>query len=753
MAVINTLITAKDDASKKIAEALKKVKDASKDAGEKIGEIGDKADNVVDIFTKMRHGGVTSFSDLREAANSLSTALGTTNSNVGKIVIGLAALSGVTIGVAAGMVAMVNSSSRYVNEMAQVSVASGVGIEYLQKLSATFAGTGLQMEKLGDINKDVLDHLGDGFRDGSGPADDMKKLGLSVQDYNKYLNQANGGIKALIHTFYELKGAGKNQAEIVNMMETLASDSSHMITILNKYGNEQEALNAINMKNVTVTRETVARYQEYDKSVKELSKSFSDFKANALLPVVEQLNSLLKVMNGDWSNTNFMKVFSVGSTDITSQFKELNTVMIAYEMVMERIRGKSLSKEAASNLTNMANQLQQDINDAVDSKGVAPEGGWVKDSDIEKLKLAKKQFGDWMTQLDLNNRNEQDKADANYNIQLKKLKDFNDKKVVSQREYNRAVEMINSNKQISDNDLINKKQNDYVQSQREQNLISEEEYQRRLHEIKFQYQTTQLDTNFQIETERLNYEHETKLLNEKEYQDKMLALQQSYEAKKGQIQAASVNVARQDTYKQQIADLTKYNNQMNVGVNAVNSFASAISSMAERGSAAWYVAMITQKAVMVAQAVMAANLAAAMAAAQTPGGIIAQTAAYEAALNLGLFSAAAIAATGIAEIAGAREKGGPVAGGKTYLVGERGPELFTAPGSGGQITNNRDLVSAMKDGSGYGVSNSEFNQVNNFNSSGMTADDVGLVKSMTESIFNKKISEYDRNNAKLNGRR
>jgi len=36
---------------------------------------------------------------------------------------------------------------------------------------------------------------------------------------------------------------------------------------------------------------------------------------------------------------------------------------------------------------------------------------------------------------------------------------------------------------------------------------------------------------------------------------------------------------------------------------------------------------------------------------------------------------------------GARANGGPVMGGGTYLVGERGPELFT-PGSSGSITPN-----------------------------------------------------------------
>lgn len=40
---------------------------------------------------------------------------------------------------------------------------------------------------------------------------------------------------------------------------------------------------------------------------------------------------------------------------------------------------------------------------------------------------------------------------------------------------------------------------------------------------------------------------------------------------------------------------------------------------------------------------------------------------------------------------GARASGGPVLGGKTYLVGEKGPELFT-PGTGGSITPNNAIA-------------------------------------------------------------
>ncbi len=50
-------------------------------------------------------------------------------------------------------------------------------------------------------------------------------------------------------------------------------------------------------------------------------------------------------------------------------------------------------------------------------------------------------------------------------------------------------------------------------------------------------------------------------------------------------------------------------------------------------------------------------------------------------------------------LAGARANGGPVTGGRSYLVGERGPEIFTAPSSGRIISNDN-----MRGGGGFNVS-------------------------------------------------
>lgn len=58
--------------------------------------------------------------------------------------------------------------------------------------------------------------------------------------------------------------------------------------------------------------------------------------------------------------------------------------------------------------------------------------------------------------------------------------------------------------------------------------------------------------------------------------------------------------------------------------------------------------------------------------------------------NWGYLNAAMIMAQGVAQVAGAREFGGPVLGGYNYLVGENGPEILNIPASG-SISPNRTL--------------------------------------------------------------
>ena len=87
--------------------------------------------------------------------------------------------------------------------------------------------------------------------------------------------------------------------------------------------------------------------------------------------------------------------------------------------------------------------------------------------------------------------------------------------------------------------------------------------------------------------------------------------------------------------------------------------------------------------------------------------------------------------------AGARAGGGPVAGGKSYLVGEQGPELLTMGSSAGTITPNRTLANAASGGGDNFVFNYSF-------TSGITKAELLPFLTLTQRTTLAKIADVRR---------
>ncbi|EHI3273292.1 hypothetical protein J9089_003259 [Salmonella enterica] len=216
------------------------------------------------------------------------------------------AVGGVTA-VASVTIAAANAAAEYVSKYTEVAKATGLTVETLQKLEKQFSGTGLSLEKFGDINKDTMDKLADAWRNGGGVADDLESVGLSIKDYAEFMNDPQGGMKAAIKVFYDMRKAGASLSDVKFMMESLASDSSHMADELQKYGSYQEAVNAINEQTVQITDETAKEYEKYSKNMDTLATNLKGLAANALNPVVEGMNSLFDWFEKDWENTSLYK--------------------------------------------------------------------------------------------------------------------------------------------------------------------------------------------------------------------------------------------------------------------------------------------------------------------------------------------------------------------------------------------------------------------------------------------------------------
>ena len=121
-------------------------------------------------------------------------------------------------------------------------------------------------------------------------------------------------------------------------------------------------------------------------------------------------------------------------------------------------------------------------------------------------------------------------------------------------------------------------------------------------------------------------------------------------------------------------------------------FASSMSSMAQAGYSAFLSIDWTGLGAAIVNAIVSGIKSMASSLISTLSNLASQAASSV----KGAFSFGGV---GGAAVAGARAAGGPVRGGKTYLVGERGPELFTA-GYSGRILSNGALKRAGSLGNG-----------------------------------------------------
>ncbi|MFG5995311.1 hypothetical protein N4R04_28225, partial [Salmonella enterica subsp. enterica serovar Pomona] len=108
----------------------------------------------------------------KKAGGSIGGAADSIASGLGRISGGFVGIVG-AVGVAgtalAGLAIKLNDNVRQLN---QLSMQSGLTVTELQKLDKAFYRTGVNAEKLADINQDTLDKLGDAFANGGAISDD-----------------------------------------------------------------------------------------------------------------------------------------------------------------------------------------------------------------------------------------------------------------------------------------------------------------------------------------------------------------------------------------------------------------------------------------------------------------------------------------------------------------------------------------------------------------------------------------------------
>ncbi len=194
-------------------------------------------------------------------------------------------------------------------------------------------------------------------------------------------------------------------------------------------------------------------------------------------------------------------------------------------------------------------------------------------------------------------------------------------------------------------------------------------------------------------------------------EDQLIKAQELYEQQLINVQQfEEAKALIEDQYRKRKEDLDRQSmtTQLNIAASLFDGLAGLAESAGGKQSAAYRTLFAISKSFQIAESLI--NLHAAVMKAMNDPTAITPAQKFANMAAVASQGAAVLNQLKSVTISGARASGGYVGGGRTYLVGEKGPELFT-PGASGQITSNSNLNKALGGSSNKTV---VINQTNNF---------------------------------------
>ena len=194
-------------------------------------------------------------------------------------------------------------------------------------------------------------------------------------------------------------------------------------------------------------------------------------------------------------------------------------------------------------------------------------------------------------------------------------------------------------------------------------------------------------------------------------EDQLVKAQELYEQQLINVQQfEEAKALIEDQYRKRKEDLDRQamTTQLNIAASLFDGLAGLAESAGGKQSAAYRTLFAISKSFQIAESLI--NLHAAVMKAMNDPTAITPAQKFANMAAVASQGAAVLNQLKSVTISGARASGGYVGGGRTYLVGEKGPELFT-PGASGQITSNSNLNKALGGSSNKTV---VINQTNNF---------------------------------------
>lgn len=231
----------------------------------------------------------------KAALRSAETGLHGLDSMVTKLTIGFGALAG-----AGGIGLMISRQTEAAR--AAVAYADALGMSTDKLTAMQFAGesVNIQSEKMSDILKDMSEKISDAYVNKGGEAvEALNNLNLSIED----MAQLSPDQQLL--AIADALGNVQTQGAKVQIMESLASDATLLLPLLENSGEEMKRLMQVaDDTGKTLTRIEADKLVEVDKAVRDISASLDSLSQTLVVGLSGALIETLKLVNNTTAAIN-----------------------------------------------------------------------------------------------------------------------------------------------------------------------------------------------------------------------------------------------------------------------------------------------------------------------------------------------------------------------------------------------------------------------------------------------------------------
>ncbi|WP_409138938.1 phage tail length tape measure family protein [Pasteurella multocida] len=462
----------------------------------------------------------------------------------------------------------------------------------------------------------------------------------------------------------------------------------------------------------------------FKKSVNGLAKAFiwlrekiagpSDMKAyvNELEQSIKKNEELLKLKKQQALLASSTQYWSNSSNN--AEIQRLENGLARQRGILAEARAKLEEQEKEAEKLKQQNEKAE--LDKLESKKVA---------------TAKSSYQNHLSALDLRYATETQKIELNHQLQIKKIQQMSiSEKDARAKGFSSALE-LRKHYLALENQAFDKAMTDQKEKIRREEQERSDKVRSFFNEIRGSGNDPYVQNDIIRDEQLAKAEemHKQQLLSVEEFQKAKADIEDAYRKRKEDLDRESVQA------------------QLGAAASLFDGLAGLMEATAGRNSSAYRTMFALSKSFQIAQSLL--NLhAAVMKAMNDPTAL---TPAQKFANMAAVATAGANVLNQLTSItlSGARAMGGPVGGGRAYLVGEKGPEIFV-PGASGQITSNENLNKALGGGSNKTV---VINQTNNFDSS--NSDNLYLAKSIakqTKAVVYEVLKNESRSGGMLGGR-